>query len=103
MSTDEMGAQPTWQELVNNINVSKRGSERAVRKPLLLLMLLARAQQGQPREVSFAEIDSPLQNLLQQFGPPRKSYDTELPFWHLQNDGFWVVRDADSLPKRKGK
>jgi len=34
----------TWEELVANLNVWKRGSQAAPHKPLLTLMLLARDQ-----------------------------------------------------------
>jgi len=92
-----------WDELANNLGVWRRGSERAVHKPLLTLVLLARAQRGESRRVSFHEVDGPLMQYLREFGPSRNSYHPEYPFWYLQNDGFWEVRKADELPRRKNK
>jgi len=91
-----------WDELVRSVNTWKRGSQRAPHKPLLTLLLLARAQHGLPPALSYAEIEAPLNRALREFGPPRKSYHAEYPFWHRQSDGFWLVRDADALPYRTG-
>jgi len=38
-----------------------------------------------------------------EFGPPRKSYHTEYPFWYLRNDGLWEVEGADAAKVREGK
>jgi putative restriction endonuclease len=92
-----------WRALLGDLHTWKRGGARAVHKPLLTLMLLARAQRGGGSEVGFAEIEPDLLRLLQEFGPPRKSHHPEYPFWYLQNDGYWVVKAADALPRRKGK
>ena len=35
--------------------------------------------------------------------PTRQSYHPEYPFWRLQNDGVWVVDDADQLQRRTGQ
>jgi len=91
-----------WHELVGNLHVWRRGSERAVHKPLLTLMLLSRAQRGEANEVRFEEIYEPLREALRNFGPPRKSYHPEFPFWHLQTDGFWEIEEVDKLERKKG-
>ena len=91
-----------WKNLISNINVWKRGDQRAPHKPLLTLLLLARAQQGLSAFVSFEEIDKKLKIALVEFGPQRKSYHPENPFWHLKTNGFWEVRDADKLELRTG-
>lgn len=81
---------------------AQRG-ERAPHKPLLLLMLLARVQAGRPASVSFAEIEPVLRELLRRFGPPRRSFHPEYPFWHLQSDGLWTLSDAArDLPMKRG-
>ena len=92
-----------WDDIVKNLNVWKRRGERAPHKPLLLLMVLSQAQGKQSNEFRFANIHSPLQALLREFGPTRKSYHPEFPFWHLQSDGCWAIADANALCKRKGK
>jgi putative restriction endonuclease len=41
--------------------------------------------------------------LLTEFGPTRQSYHPEYPFWRLQNDGLWIVDEADRLERRTGQ
>jgi putative restriction endonuclease len=64
-------------------------------------MLLARAEAGLASRMSYEDIREPLTRLLREFGPSRRSYHPENPFWHLQSDGFWVVENADDIPKKK--
>ena len=54
--------------------------------------------QDLPDEVSFAEIEGELTDLLVEFGPLRQSYHPEYPFWRLQNDGIWEV--TSDMPLR---
>jgi putative restriction endonuclease len=68
----------------------------------MLLLLLARAQRGEPPDLTYSELDAELSRLLREFGPPRGRQQTEFPFWHLQSEGIWIVRDAAGLPLRKG-
>jgi len=91
-----------WHELISNLNVWKRGKERAVHKPLLTLMLMSRAQRGESGKVHFHEIVKDLEKHIRDFGPVRKSYHPEFPFWYLQSDGFWEIEGAGGLPKKKG-
>lgn len=84
----------------STINVWKRGSQRAPHKPLLLLYALGRCARGEPRQIAYSDIDSPLRELLVEFGPPRKSYHTEYPFWRLQNDGLWELQNAEYVQPR---
>jgi len=88
--------------LFNAINVWKRGDQRAPHKPLLILLALARIVRGESREIPYIQIDEPLRNLLMDFGPLRKSYHSEYPFWRLQADGLWEVTGAEGLVARKG-
>jgi putative restriction endonuclease len=87
---------------VQTLNVWKRGGERAPHKPLLLLYALAQASHGE-RDIPYVQVDEVLRGLLMEFGPSRKQYHPELPFWHLQSDGLWEVLDAETLPRRKGR
>ena len=84
-----------------NLNVWKSGGQRAPHKPLLLLYALGRYQQGKPRFMSYAEIESDVKQLIADFGPPRKSFYPEYPFWHLQSDGIWELQNAENIKKRK--
>ncbi|MBD3322374.1 MAG: restriction endonuclease [Chitinivibrionales bacterium] len=90
-------------KLFAEINVWKRGSQRAPHKPLLLLYALGRCNRGSSRTVVFSEVDPILQKLLRQFGPSRRSYHPEYPFWRLQNDGIWELENAESVELRKGQ
>jgi putative restriction endonuclease len=74
-----------------SLNVWRRGGERAPHKPLLLLLALARIARGGERLVHFREVEEPLRTLLVEFGPPRKSQNPHLPYWHLRSDGIWEV------------
>ena len=66
-----MPDQPTLFERIANLNVWRRGDERAPHKPLLLLYALARVQRGEPRLIPFIDIERDLGRLLERFGPPR--------------------------------
>ena len=88
----------SFREKVDHLNVWSRGDERAPHKPLLLLLVLGRKLQDLPDEVSFAEIEEKVTDLLVEFGPFRQSYHPEYPFWRLQNDGIWEV--TSDMPGR---
>jgi putative restriction endonuclease len=84
------------------LNVWRRGDERAPHKPLLVLFALSKLQAGSPRLIPFDEVENPLAQLLEDFGPPRKSIHPELPFYHLQSDGIWEINDDVGLTVRRG-
>ena len=67
-------------EQFRELNVWRRGDERAPHKPLLVLFALSKLQAGAPRLIPFDEVEDPLSRLLEDFGPPRKSVHPELPF-----------------------
>ncbi len=52
-------------------------------------------------QVTFDEVSEQLADLLKEFGPVRKSYHPESPFWHLQNEGFWTVSFPFDLERKK--
>lgn len=87
---------------ISNIKVWKRHDEEAPHKPLLLLLALSWVAEGRNRLHTFSAIELPLKNLLIKFGPNRKTYHPEYPFWRLQNDGLWEVTGAERLKRRKG-
>jgi putative restriction endonuclease len=95
-------ASQVWRSALSDLHTWKCRGQRAVHKPLLSLMLIARAATDGGNEVHFTEIESRLEQLLREFGPSRKSYHPEYPFWHLQTDGFWRIRGGDDLPMRTG-
>ena len=79
------------------LKVWQRGDERAPHKPLLVLYAIGTLLQGKDRLLPYSEVDKQLGRLLREFGPKRKQYHPEFPFWRLQNDGVWEIPGADSL------
>ena len=94
-----MDADRQLAETFKAINVWKRGGERAPHKPLLLLLALGRVQRGEARLVPFADVEGPLRGLLQRYGPTRRSYHPDNPFWYMRSDGLWEIPGGDALPK----
>ncbi|MBT8123626.1 MAG: HNH endonuclease [Gammaproteobacteria bacterium] len=89
---------------IKNISTWKRGSNRAVHKPLLLLLSLAAILRGDERLTSYKNIKEQLEQLLRDFGPPRQSTHPEYPFWRLQNDGeFWEIPEKELAIKARGE
>jgi putative restriction endonuclease len=87
---------------IRDLNVWEKAGERAPHKPLLVLYSLGKlACEGQP-SIRFHDFYQPFKNLLQEFGPPRKSYHPEYPFWYLQTEQFWEIRPQIAWPKKKG-
>lgn len=84
-----------------NITIWKKGTQRAPHKPLLLLYALARCVNNGTRLIPYQEIDQKLKQLLRDFGPSRKSYHPEYPFWRLQNDGIWALTNTAKVTPRK--
>lgn len=80
------------------LNVWKRGEERAPHKPLLILLALGRLNK---RMALFEDLERPLRELLEEFGPPRKSVHPEYPFFWLKTDGLWETDETAGLTKRK--
>ena len=80
-----------------SLRVWQRGAERAPHKPLLILYAIGRLLQGAQRLLPYSEVDEKLGNLLREFGPKRRTYHTEFPFWRLQNDGVWEIPEADLI------
>ena len=81
-------------ESISNLNVWKRGDQRAPHKPLLLLYVLSRYLDGAHRLIPYQEIDEPLTELLVNFGPPSKNYHPEYPFWYLHSEDFWELQNV---------
>ena len=87
--------------LFHQITVWKRGGQRAPHKPLLVLYALSRCLNKKDRLMPYAVIDKDLKQLLIEFGPSRKSYHPEYPFWRLQNDRIWELKNAEKVEARK--
>lgn len=88
--------------LFDKITLWKRGGQRAPHKPLLILYALSHCIQNEERLIAYPVIDEKLKQLLFEFGPTRKSYHPEYPFWRLQNDGIWELTNTDNVTTRTG-
>ena len=87
---------------VREINVWKRGDQRAPHKPLLLLYVIGQYQAGHSRLISYTDVEKPLRQLLIDYGPYRKAHHPELPFWHLYSDGIWELTKVEIPSERVG-
>lgn len=81
------------------LNVWSRDGERAPHKPLLVLLALAAFSRGQ-QQLRFADCEKPLDALLREFGPTRKAYHPEYPFWRLTKDALWELEADGPLRPR---
>ena len=91
---------PQVLQAFDKIRVFQRGEQRAIHKPLLILLALARVAQGQGRLVAFEDIDQPLQALLGEFGPSGAAKSRHYPFWHLATDHVWQLEGPPSVLNR---
>ena len=80
-------------DVFDNIRRAQRAGVYAPHKPLLILLALARVQRGEPRLVEFTAIDTPLKQLLAEFGPSSAAKSRHYPFWHLATDGHGALWD----------
>ena len=75
---------------------------RAPHKPLLVLLALGRVARREERLAHYEQdIERPLSDLLERFGPPRKRIHPQYPFSRLPNDGLWEIPGVESLPATK--
>ncbi len=84
-----------------NLNVWKRGDQRAPHKPLVILYAIGKLLRGE-ESLLYREMEEDIRNLLRKFGPTRRSYSPQFPFWRLQNDEIWQVSETDSITLTSG-
>lgn len=78
-----------------------RADQRAPNKPLMMAYALAKYIQGHGQMFSYEdEVDRDVYLLLKRFGPSRKAYHPEYPFWRLFNDGIWRLDNAEECIPR---
>ena len=85
-----------------SLNVWRRDGARAPHKPLLALWMLGRWHAGERGPVPFDEVDAAVGDLLRDHLPADRVARPELPFWHLQNDGVWML-DGGVTQRPPGK
>jgi putative restriction endonuclease len=86
---------------VSEVSVWRKGDDRAPHKPLLILYALGKLLNGE-NEIRFKDFFEPFKELLLEFGPPRKSYHPELPFWYLRTEEFWEIKPSTGWVMKKG-
>lgn len=94
------------QLIFDKIRRAQNDGVYAPHKPLLVLLALARIQQGLPRQVPFSELDAPLKLLLAEFGPSSSAKSRHYPFWHLSTDGqgaLWQIVGPENFINRAPK
>jgi len=84
---------------IGKINIGRSHGRRAPHKPLLLLLALGRIHRGEPRLVSYREIERQLKELLRNFGKPNITLHPEQPFGRLCNDALWEIPCHETLSR----
>jgi len=88
-------------ERFRSIATWNKGGQRAPHKPLLCLLAISKLFSEKVRLLPFRIIEKPLDDLLTEFGPPRKVCHPEYPFWALQHDkNIWEFRTSTPLPEQ---
>jgi len=78
----------------------KRGDRVAPNKPLLLLLALSRLQRGEPRLLTYQEIEGDLKELILKYSKSSGTPHPEYPFWRLRNDmdgHLWEIPAEDGV------
>ena len=92
-----MSAAKLWLGCIRKLSVYRAKGGAAPHKPLLLLVVLEMAEQGQlpdtllPLSAELAFRFFTFWNIVA--GRRTQRPDVRLPFYHLQSDGFWEALD----------
>jgi len=97
-------AKTDWLQRIREIKVDRsHGLGPALKKPLLLLLLVSRYAKGEIKknEFRFADIEADLAELIVQFGgkPTDSGPKSEQPFFYLKSDGFWILHLPAKAPE----
>ena len=88
------------QQAFDRMRVWQRGDQRAVHKPLLVLLALAKVGAGDTAAMDWNETEPRLKSLLEEFGPAGSESSRNYPFWHLQTDGLWQLEGPPGIINR---
>jgi len=93
----------TIQNKFRNLTIWQKKGMRAPHKPLMLLIALGRFQNG-IHSFTYKDIEQQLKDLLVKYGPQRKTYKPEEPFWRLgHNEGVFKLANDALCPMHKDK
>ena len=87
-------------EQFKRIKTWQSKGKRAPHKPLLILLALGEIQRGNIGFIPYSTIEPKLNNLLTDFGPPRKTH-AYYPFIRLANDGLWQFDKPELLETKQ--
>lgn len=97
-----MSTRDLWLGRLASLNVNRSQGDPAPHKPLLLLSILSRLDEGEPLPESLPltpELAFRFQTLWTVVAHRRTQRpDIKLPFYHLQTDGAWSSLAADGTP-----
>ena len=83
------------------LNVNRSGDRVSPHKPLLMLMTLSRLQAGEPRLMTYQEVETQLKDLLTKYSKTdARTQHPEFPFWRLRNDmggTLWEIPRATDV------
>ena len=84
------------------LNVWERDGERAPHKPLLVLYAIGKLLHGEDK-LLYVDIEEDLRDLLREFGPWRRNYRPQDPFWRLRNDEdkVWEIPNEEKIEEIK--
>lgn len=98
-----MTSRKALQKAISDVVIWRKGDQCAPHKPLLLLYVLSQYKKGHSRLFNYGdEIHAPLTQLLAEFGPKRRDYYPNMPFWRLRTDGFWSLENTANCKPRNG-
>lgn len=81
-----------------NLTVDQAHGDPASYKPLLALIMLMRLKYEGTEKLPYREVRHVLPMVLAELNNPKKPEVAANPFWLLQNDGVWEVRNSDGNP-----
>lgn len=81
---------------IKSVKAWKRGDIRAPHKPLLVLLAISKLLSGE-KYLAYELIEEKMENLLRDFGPPRKNYRPNYPFVRLASDGIWTFNKKELI------
>jgi putative restriction endonuclease len=84
-------------EQITNLRTGGSTAKPRLHKPLLVALLLARFLKSGLTDASFREIQDELSLLIAKYSPAASNPRPVYPFWRLQNDGFWRIKDAGNI------
>jgi hypothetical protein len=101
MSAREMSEERSWDDMIDSLPDGVGQQFHVVHRPVLTLILLARAQREESNWLRFNDIDELFWEAIRQLAPSREPSGLEFPFWYLQKNGFWTVEHPEILPRVK--